>query len=349
MKFDYLVYIGRFNPFHIGHYETVKKALEISENVILVLGSHEKPVSFKDPFTTDERVEIIKSALSQEELSRVQFAPQHDHVYNEDRWIASIQGSVRAIVYNKFRAGPTKIGMIGFDKDHSSYYLRKFPDWELIEIDPFKIDNKIVSATDLRNSVYEWSFTQFYDSNKRHKEYSVNENHYKTLFDKFGPKANKLAHEYDYIMNYQEKYGPGPFITGDSLVTQSGHLLVIKRGGDYCNGMLALPGGFINPKERVKEGTVRELKEETDIDLPEKVLYGSIVNSNFYDKPERDARGRVITFVYHFKLNDAFALPKVKAKDDAKECFWITFDEFKRSRTNWFADHYDIVEHMMGL
>jgi bifunctional NMN adenylyltransferase/nudix hydrolase len=355
MKFDYLAYIGRFNPFHVGHYNTVKKALEISENVILVLGSHEKPTSFKDPFTTNDRIQIIMSALSPDELNRVHFAPQHDHVYNEERWIASIQGSVRAVIHKKFVPGPIKVGMIGFDKDHSSYYLRKFPDWELIEIDPFKIDGEIISATDLRNYIYGYgSFSpEIFSKNLwRHcNDYSVNEKHRDKLISMFEYDYVRysLHREWDFILNYSDTYGPGPFITADSVVSQSGHLLVIKRGGEYCNGMLALPGGFVNPTEKVIDASVRELKEETDIDLPVKVLYGSIVKNNFYDKPDRDARGRVITFAYHYKLNDAYTLPKVKAKDDAKEVFWITLEEFRRSRSNWFADHYDIVEHMLGI
>ena len=36
--FDYLVFIGRFQPFHLAHMQTIKIALEQSENVILALG-----------------------------------------------------------------------------------------------------------------------------------------------------------------------------------------------------------------------------------------------------------------------------------------------------------------------
>jgi bifunctional NMN adenylyltransferase/nudix hydrolase len=136
-KFDYLVYLGRFQPFHAGHYDTVQKALSMSENLIMVLGSHEKPTSYINPFTTNERVYIIKSALSSEELERVEFIPQHDHVYNEERWLASIQASVETLIFSHFAADPIKIGMVGYDKDHTSYYLKKFPNWELVEIAPF--------------------------------------------------------------------------------------------------------------------------------------------------------------------------------------------------------------------
>lgn len=38
-KFDYLVFIGRFQPFHLAHMQTILIALEQSENVILALGS----------------------------------------------------------------------------------------------------------------------------------------------------------------------------------------------------------------------------------------------------------------------------------------------------------------------
>lgn len=339
-KYDYLIYLGRFQPFHKGHYDTVRRALELSQNVIMVLGSHEKPTTFNNPFTTFERMDIIKSALTLEEQARIQFIPQHDHIYNEERWLASIQASVRTVIFGKFNPGPTKIGMVGYDKDHTSYYLKKFPSWELVEIPPFKKSNIIMSATDWRD--------EYYLTKNSKAGFFVNDVHKNTVLELIESKT-VARDEFFYLRNYKTEWGEGPFITADSIVTQSGHILVIRRGKEYARGRLAMPGGFINKKERVIDATVRELKEETDIDIPRPVLYGSISKTNFYDHPDRDARGRIVTFATHFRLQDRDYLPKVKAMDDADEAFWISLAQFRDSRENWFADHYDIIEHMIGI
>ena len=64
MKYDYAVFIGRFQPFHVGHYHVVTEALKIAKEVILVIGSHDRPRDIRNPFTTQERIEIIEGKVS---------------------------------------------------------------------------------------------------------------------------------------------------------------------------------------------------------------------------------------------------------------------------------------------
>lgn len=339
MTYDYLVFLGRFQPFHKGHYSIVKRALELSKNLIMVLGSHESPLTFKNPLDTNQRISIIRSTLTTEEQKRVFFVSQHDHVYNDERWLSSIQSSVRTVIHNSgWTADPIKIGLIGFDKDHSSYYLKKFPFWDLVLIEK---DEEILSATDLRE--------EYYKNQRLSDKYFIDDVHRLTALNRLNIYKEKHTEEYNFIQNYKKKYGYGPFITADSVVTQSGYLLVIVRGGEYGKGRFALPGGFVNPTERVKDASVRELKEETNIDVPYPVLYGSVASEKYYDHPDRDDRGRIITFATHYKLQDREYLPKVKAGDDANQAYWISLDTFKKSRSNFFSDHYNIVEDILGV
>ncbi len=53
--FDYLVFIGRFQPFHLAHLQTVEIALQQSQNVILALGSAQPERNIKNPFLAAER------------------------------------------------------------------------------------------------------------------------------------------------------------------------------------------------------------------------------------------------------------------------------------------------------
>jgi len=58
-KFDYLVFIGRFQPFHHGHAKVIETALENAEHVIVLIGSSNRARDWYNPFTYEERASII--------------------------------------------------------------------------------------------------------------------------------------------------------------------------------------------------------------------------------------------------------------------------------------------------
>lgn len=341
MKYDYAVFIGRFQPFHVGHYHVVTEALKIAKEVILVIGSHDRPRDIRNPFTTQERIEIIKSTGL--DMSRIHISPQVDHTYNDDRWIASIQSSVETIIFEKYNPDPVNVCMIGYDKDHSSYYLKKFPQWDLVQIDEKYLD---ADATRIRQNI----FLDKVDENN----YSVNDHHHSTIYKYSYPIFHQINAEWNHIKKYKQQWSVAPypvtFVTVDAVVTQAGHVLVVERGASPGEGLWALPGGFINEHETLLESALRELREETRLAVPKPVLLGSIVKQHTYDAPNRSTRGRTITHAVHFKLHDMESgLPKTKGSDDAREAFWVTYSEFKQSRHKLFEDHYCIVEHMLGI
>lgn len=346
IKFDYLVFIGRFQPFHAGHYHVVKEALKMSSNVILVLGSHEASRNSRNPFTTPERIEIIRSCFNNHELGRIHFIPQHDHPYNEEKWIAGVQTGVSTVTMRNWNSGPANIGIIGYNKDHSSYYIKKFPRWEVVEIEPYVVDDKVLNATELRIDFLEGK----YIVNTPHV---VNPMHASSInaigVDNFEKLQKELQHILEYKKSWQAAPYPPTFVTADAVVTQSGHILLVRRGAQPGEGLWALPGGFINNHERIIDAAVRELQEETKIDVPKPVLYGSITKHETYDDPYRSARGRTITMAYHFKLSDQAKLPKVKGSDDAAKAKWFPLNEFVGMRDQMFEDHFSIIEDMLGL
>lgn len=345
IQFNYLVFIGRFQPFHAGHYHVVKEALKLSSNVILVLGSHDKARDSRNPFTTQERIDIIKSCFTSSELARIHFSPQYDHTYNMEKWIAGVQAGVNAIVHREFNPDPVKIGIIGFNKDHSSFYLKMFPNWQLVEIPPFKVYNKILNSTEMRNDIFLGLGANL--------DHCVNVKHAEHIMRAAKPIIPMIGSEMEHVANYKKSWEAAPypptFVTVDTVVTQSGHILMVKRGAQPGEGLWALPGGFVNQTETLQEAAIRELKEETRIDVPVPVLVGSIVRVHTYDDPHRSTRGRTITTAYHIRLPDRNDLPRVKGSDDAAKAKWLTLSEFAQSRNKMFEDHFGIVEHMLGL
>ena len=55
--------IGRFQPFHLGHLEAIKFALSNVEHLHVGIGSSNKSHEERNPFTADERKEMILSSI----------------------------------------------------------------------------------------------------------------------------------------------------------------------------------------------------------------------------------------------------------------------------------------------
>ncbi|MFX4308478.1 nicotinate-nicotinamide nucleotide adenylyltransferase [Acinetobacter soli] len=144
--FDYLVFIGRFQPFHLAHLETIQIALQQSRQVIIALGSAQAERNIKNPFLAAERQDMILSNFTPEQQTRILFAPIID-VYDDKKWVEQVKSGVYALA-----SSTSKIGLIGHFKDESSYYLKLFPEWHMVELDSLK---QSMSATPLREAFYE--------------------------------------------------------------------------------------------------------------------------------------------------------------------------------------------------
>ena len=143
--FDHLVFIGRFQPFHLAHLQTVEIALQHSQQVILALGSAQAERNLKNPFLATEREQMILSNFSVADQARIQFVHVID-VYNDVKWVKLVKQLVASVTHAN-----DKIGLIGHFKDESSYYLQLFPEWEMLELDSLVGS---ISATPLREAYY---------------------------------------------------------------------------------------------------------------------------------------------------------------------------------------------------
>ena len=143
--FDYLVFIGRFQPFHLAHMQTIDIALQHSKQVILALGSAQNERNTKNPFSAQERQQMILSNFDATQQKRIKFVHVVD-VYNDEKWQALVKSLVGGIV-----EADAKVGLIGHFKDDSSYYLKFFPEWQMLELDSLQ---GAMSATPMREAYY---------------------------------------------------------------------------------------------------------------------------------------------------------------------------------------------------
>lgn len=115
---------------------------------------------------------------------------------------------------------------------------------------------------------------------------------------------------------YCYKY-PHPAVSTDCIVYNKEDnkikILLIKRKNEPFKDCWAFPGGFINIDESAEEAAVRELKEETGLEV------SSVEQLKAYSNPDRDPRERVITIVFIAESKVA----EVKGGDDAKEAAWF--------------------------
>jgi len=87
------LYVGRFQPFHLGHLHAVKHILSEMDEVVLVIGSAQYSHRLDNPFTAGERVTMIRKALEEAKVppSKYWVIPIRDmHVHM--MWVAEVKG-----------------------------------------------------------------------------------------------------------------------------------------------------------------------------------------------------------------------------------------------------------------
>src|SRR3990170_1422465 len=84
--------IGRFQPFHLGHIEALRFALSQVDNLWIGIGSSNKPTEKNNPFTADERKEMILSSIDNSISSRIQiyYIPDFGVLFTNDELTQSL-------------------------------------------------------------------------------------------------------------------------------------------------------------------------------------------------------------------------------------------------------------------
>ncbi len=87
------LFVGRFQPFHLGHLNVVKTILKEVDELIIVLGSAQYSHRIGNPFTAGERLVMIRKALEEAgmDLCRIWIVPVPD-VNIHMIWVSTVEG-----------------------------------------------------------------------------------------------------------------------------------------------------------------------------------------------------------------------------------------------------------------
>jgi nicotinamide-nucleotide adenylyltransferase len=87
------LYVGRFQPFHLGHLSVIKRILSEVDELVIVIGSAQCSHNLDNPFTAGERLAMVRGALEEGgvDLKRVWIVPVPD-VNLHMMWVAEVEG-----------------------------------------------------------------------------------------------------------------------------------------------------------------------------------------------------------------------------------------------------------------
>lgn len=119
--------------------------------------------------------------------------------------------------------------------------------------------------------------------------------------------------------------------TTDIVIEKDDKIVLVTRGIEPFKGILALPGGHVEYGERIEDAAVREVKEETGLDVKIKEVLG------VYSDPERSPNISISTVF----IAEIFG-GTLRGGDDAKEA---NFYDIKKLKEQDLAfDHWQIIQ-----
>jgi bifunctional NMN adenylyltransferase/nudix hydrolase len=311
------IFIGRFQPVHEGHVHAIGLAASQVQKLYILVGSANQCRSIRNPWTFQERKQMLALKLHSQRITNYEILPLNDHRYSNTQWMSE----VRATIEHYGMGSPILFGHMKEGND----YLKWFPELKFKSIEA----QYSINATQVRERMFV-------------------EN------DPFMPETVK--DDYAFYQKEKQLFAGYPFPEtlnfncSDAILECQGHILLIQRKFAPGRGAWALPGGFRNQRETFLDCAIRELIEETNVRVPEKVLRGSIVKTELFDDPSRSFGIPRNTMAVYMRINPNpdFSLPRANGADDAALCKWVPLTD-ALNNIEMYDDHKDIVSKVTGV
>jgi bifunctional NMN adenylyltransferase/nudix hydrolase len=348
---DATVVIGRFSPYTVTQHAAMLNALQQPGSIAVVIGSAYHARTPRDPFTWQERQAMIELCVPEDALARIRFVPVRDY-YDDARWAAAVERAVQAVLPETRRPQ-----LVPTSTQNLECYAAWLPDWPQLEPEGPAVDDRALLRVLL-------SGDESVEQGIAPRRQSI-----ETALAVVAPMAPpellgylrawaKLPHYAEMVAeqrsneeeNAKWEGAPYPviFTTVDSVVRAAGHVLLVRRKNRPGKGLWALPGGFLDPHERLLTSAIRELHEETSIGIPAETLRRRLKDVIVFDHPDRAMRARTITHAHYFELKDE-RLPQVEGSDDAAAAEWIPIASLPSMEDQLFEDHFHILDEFLEI
>jgi len=147
-----VLYIGRFNPFHLGHQKAIEYILNTEKNIdqiIIGIGTAQESFTLSNPFTASERFEFIIHALNEMKISNDKYIiiPIPD-LNNNNQWVSYLISLLPQfeIIYSN-----NSLVKLLVDK-HGKLHIKSIPLINREEWSATSIRNKMIEKDDAWNS-----------------------------------------------------------------------------------------------------------------------------------------------------------------------------------------------------
>ncbi|MEE9173837.1 MAG: nicotinamide-nucleotide adenylyltransferase [Thermoplasmata archaeon] len=132
-----VLFVGRFQPFHLGHLHMVKSLVREFDEVVLILGSSQASHTSKNPFSLKERTRMIRESLQAEGVEAVRIVPLGD-VGDHAAWLSELR---------------TLAPAFGAVATHDNVTRHIFKEAGYRVLDPPLLDRDVLSGTEVRERI----------------------------------------------------------------------------------------------------------------------------------------------------------------------------------------------------
>ncbi len=273
------LFIGRFQPFHLGHEQVVRKIENNSkvDEILIGVGSSQYEGYFTNPFSFEERRDMIQRSLRgtlRKPFSILPIPDVHDDAY----WVNHVQNLIPD--FETLYTGSEWVKRLFVAKGVNVEFVRR---------------NITIRATELREALMQ-------DGDWQDK---VPEGTRQVLEEVNGSKRLRE-------MQFRHL---NPKVTSDMIIPfqDMESVILIRRKNNPFRGLWALPGGYIRAGlETTLQTAIRETEEETGIVL----TADTVKRLGVYDEPDRDPRWPTISHVFYSIVPYA---GEMTAADDAAD------------------------------
>ena len=121
----------------------------------------------------------------------------------------------------------------------------------------------------------------------------------------------------------KREYPEQPLVAVSAVIKKNNSLLLVKREYEPAKGMWSIPGGLVDLGEKVRDAIVREVEEETGLNIEVGDLIDVIDNIE-YDTSD--------TPRFHYIIISFLVEPlggRLRGSKEASEVKWFTFKEIE--------------------